>query len=65
MKERINTGMAEIDEKLNGLKVGRVYIVAGRMGEGKTSFGAALCERLGQQALLISFTPVYTCQNMV
>lgn len=65
MKERLNTGLTEIDEKLNGLKVGCVYIVAGRVAEGKTSFGAALCERLGNQALLISFEPVYTCQNMV
>ncbi len=65
MKERINTGLTEIDEKLTGLKVGSVYIAAGRISEGKTSFGAALCERLGQQALFITFSPVYTCQNMV
>ena len=42
MKERINTGLTEIEEKLGGLKVGCVYIAAGRIAEGKTTFGAAL-----------------------
>ena len=65
MKERINTGLTEIDGKLGGLKVGRLYIAASCIAEGKTSFGAALCERLGEQALLLSFSPVYTCHNMI
>lgn len=40
------TGFFEMDYELDGLQDGRVYVVAGRPGSGKTAFGLAMCDGL-------------------
>ena len=40
------TGFADLDFTLDGLQDGRVYVLAGRPGSGKTAFGLAMCDGL-------------------
>lgn len=40
------TGFDDIDFTLDGLQDGRVYVLAGRPGSGKTAFGLAMCDGL-------------------
>jgi len=40
------TGFNELDFTLDGFQDGRVYVLAGRPGSGKTAFGLAMCDGL-------------------
>lgn len=40
------TGFNELDYTLDGFQDGRVYVIAGRPGSGKSAFGLAICEGL-------------------
>lgn len=40
------TGFNELDFTLDGLQDGKIYVIAGRPGSGKTAFGLAICDGL-------------------
>lgn len=42
----LSTGYSDLDKKLNGLKPGKMYIVAGRPSMGKSVIGQNICEHV-------------------
>jgi len=54
----LSTGYSDLDKKLNGLKPGKMYIVAGRPSMGKSVIGQNICEHvaveLGKPAAFFS-----------
>lgn len=53
----VSTGLTVLDQQLGGLKPGKVYVVAGRPGMGKSTLGMQFAEsaaKAGKRALIIS-----------
>jgi replicative DNA helicase len=55
----IPTGIAEIDRRYRGVERGRVYVIAGRPGMGKTTLALNIAEHIG----IDQSTPVLICSQ--
>lgn len=45
----LSTGFENVDDHINGLESGRMYVVAARPGDGKTAIMAQICSRVAEQ----------------
>lgn len=48
------TGIDALDKKLGGFKPGRMYVIGGRPGMGKTTVGLAIAKRVGCPSIIAS-----------
>jgi KaiC/GvpD/RAD55 family RecA-like ATPase len=56
-KSGYSTGLKQLDDKLSGLQNGKLYVIAARTNEGKTSFACNLAYNLIKQGTSVLYFP--------